>query len=69
MNKKQISELANEIAEDVIDKYLDVTDFEVEMDVTEFTDETLNLFIAEVSKEIGELIRQQIEIAREADLD
>jgi hypothetical protein len=70
MNTEDIKILAGEVAENIIDKYLDVTDLHEEFDVTEFTSEDIRVFSVEVARVVEEWTRTQIEfeqLTREGD--
>lgn len=64
MNK--ITEIANDLADDIIDKYLDVTDFSVEIDdFDDLTKSEIDQLIAETSARLAVLIREQIDASIE----
>jgi hypothetical protein len=71
MDTETVKKLAGDIAENIIDKYLDVTDLAEDIaedaDVAEFTAENTSAFAGEVARLIEEWVHTAIVDAQNAD--
>ena len=65
MDVETVKNLASEIAENIIDKYLDVTDVAEDVDVTEFTAENTEIFASEVARVIEAFVTNAVRSAQE----
>ena len=61
MNTNQITELANELIDDLFDKYTDVTDVYVEFDFDEFSPSDIDQFVNDAAARFATELRSHID--------